>query len=314
MELRQVRYFVAVARERNFGRAAEELRIAQSGLSQQIMALERSLGVQLFDRTIRPIRLTPEGEVFLEQARLILELADRTVEQVRGISRERRTALKFGGSAFGNPPTIDALLRTARTRLRDVNLQIHLDIAAHNLAALNRRELDVMFSYVPFESEETPRYLRLGWIELALALPAGHRLAVSRRIARDELFDEPFLAGPKAANPPLADHVYLSLFGQTDPPNPVHLNDVGGRFRLVAEGAGITPVAVPTETLIPRPGVVYRRLEDPAPTIEYGLLWFDDHVSPGLAALLRLARDIAREESDQTVGPALEELVDLDRG
>jgi DNA-binding transcriptional LysR family regulator len=308
MELRQVRYFVAVARERNFGRAAEQLRIAQSGLSQQIMALERSLGVQLFDRAIRPIRLTPEGEVFLEQARLLLALADRTVEQVRDLSRERRTVLKFGGSAFGNPPAVDELLRTARTRLQDVNLQIHLDIATHNLVALNRRELDVMFSYVPFESEEPPRYQRLGWIELALALPAGHRLAASRRIALDDLFDEPFLAGPRAANPPLADHVYLSIFGQTDPPHPVHLNDVGGRFQLVAEGVGISPVAVPTETLLPRPGVVYRRLEDPAPTIEYGLLWFDDHVSPGLATFLLLAREVAQEEFDPAIGRALEDV------
>jgi DNA-binding transcriptional LysR family regulator len=308
MELRQVRYFVTVATERNFGRAAVQLRIAQSGLSQQIMALERSLGVQLLDRTIRPIQLTPEGEVFLEHARLMLELADRTVEQVRGVGRQRRTVLKFGGSAFGNPPVVDELLGAARTRLPDVNLQIHLDIATHNLSALNRRVLDVAFSYVPFESEGTPRYLRLGWIELALALPAGHRLAASPRIARDELLHEPFLAGPRSANPALADHVYLSLFGQTEPPHPVHLNDVGGRFQLVAGGVGISPVAVPTETLIPRPGVVYRRVEDPAPTIEYGLLWFDDHVSPASTAFLSLASEIARKDPETAIGRGIEDL------
>jgi DNA-binding transcriptional LysR family regulator len=308
MELRQIRYFVAVATERNFGRAAEQLRIAQSGLSQQVMALERSLGVKLLDRTIRPIRLTPEGEVLLEEARLMLELADRAVEHVRAAGRQGRTILKFGGSAFGNPPVVDELLGKARVQLPDVNLQIHLDISSHNLAELNRRVLDVVFSYVPFESEETPRYLRLGWIELALAIPAVHRLAASPRITRDDLRDEPFLMGPRSANPPLADHVNLALFGTNDPPYPVPLNDVGGRFQLVAEGAGITPVAIPTETLIPRHGVVYRRLEDPAPIIEYGLLWFDDHVSPASTQFLSLASEIARKDPESAIGRGVEDL------
>jgi DNA-binding transcriptional LysR family regulator len=295
MELRQIRYFVAVADERNFGRAAEQLRIAQSGLSQQIKALERSLGVELVDRTVRPVGLTEEGEVFLEEARRMLELANRAKEHVHVLGRQRRTALRFGGSAFGNPSVVDELLSASRNQLPDVNLQIHLDISSHNVAALSSRELDVAFSYVPFESEETPRYLRLGWIELALAIPEGHRLAASPRVARKDLLHEPFLMGPRSANPPLSDHVNLALFGTTEPPHPVHLNDVSGRFQLVAEGAGITPVAIPTETNLSRPGVVYRRLEDPEPTIDYGLVWFDDHVSPALAAFLRLARGFARK-------------------
>lgn len=301
MELRQIRYFVAVANERNFGRAADELRIAQSGLSQQIKALERSLGVRLFDRTVRPIGLTPEGEVFLEEARRMLELADRAKEHVHVVGRQG-AILTFGGSAFGNPPAVDELLDAARDQLPDVNLQIHLDISSHNLAAITRRELDVAFSYVPFESNETPRFLRLGSIELALALPAGHRLAGSPWVTRDDLQHEPFLVGPRSANPPLADHVNLALFGSTQPPHPVHLNDVGGRFQLVAQGVGITPVAIPTETSLSRPGVVYRQLEDPAPTIEYGLVWLDDHRTPTLTAFLRIAREIARKGSSAMNG------------
>jgi DNA-binding transcriptional LysR family regulator len=308
MELRQIRYFVAVANERNFGRAADELRIAQSGLSQQIKALERSLGVRLFDRTVRPIGLTPEGEVFLGEARRMLELADRAKEHVHVVGRQQGTILKFGGSAFGNPPAVDELLGAARNQLPDVNLQIQLDISSHNLAAISRRELDVAFSYVPFESNETPRYLLLGSIELALAIPAGHRLAASPRVTRDDLQHEPFLVGPRSANPPLADHVNLALFGSTQPPHPVHLNDVGGRFQLVAEGVGITPVAIPNETSLSRPGVVYRKLDDPAPTIEYGLVWLDDHRTPALAAFLRIAREIARKGSSATNGMEIDDI------
>ena len=300
MELRQIRYFVAVAEERSFSRAAERLRIAQSGLSQQIRVLERSIGVQLFDRNARPIELTPEGDVLLERARLMLELADRVLEEVNVVARDHRSILKFGGSAFGHGPVADELLRVAGRRLVDVDLQIQLDTTRNNVAALNRRVLDVAFSYVPFGSEETPRYVRLGSGEILLAVPARHRFASTDRIARAELAEEPILIGPRSINPTLADHVGRSLFGQTVPPRPVDLPDVGStRFQLVADGVGIAPVLVPIERLLPIPGIVYRRVEDPAPVLEYGLLWFDDHVSPGLPAFLDLAREVAEKHADR---------------
>jgi DNA-binding transcriptional LysR family regulator len=303
MELRQIRYFVAVVEERSFSRAAERLRIAQSGISQQIKVLESSIGVRLFDRSAQPVALTPEGEVFLGHARLMLELATRAVEEVRVVADQHRSILKFGGSAFGHGPVADELLRVARTLLVDVDLQIHLDTTANNVVGLNKRVLDVVFAYVPFESDETPRYLRLGSIEMLLAVPASHRLASSSPIPREELLQEQLLLGPRSINPALAEHVFRSLFGRTDPPHLVELSDVGSaRFQLVAQGLGITPVAIPIESLIPIPGVVYRRVEDPAPIIEYGLLWFDDHISPGLTAFLDLAREFARKAPEEIGG------------
>jgi DNA-binding transcriptional LysR family regulator len=296
VELRQLRYFVVVAEERNFGRAAQRLRIAQPGLSQQIKALERSLRVRLFDRGGRPIELTAEGEVVLEEARLILELADRMEERVRRPDRLRKAILKFGGSSFGNGPVVDRVLTVARMRLTDVDLQISLDSTAHNVVALNRRTLDIAFTYVPFESERSPRFLRLGTIDLVLALPQNHRLSGVERIPRSELLKEPFLMGPRNINPALVDEVHRALLGRVDHPNTVEISDVGtARFALVAAGVGITPVALPTETLLPIPGVVYRKVEDPAPTIEYGLIWFDEQASPALPAFLDLAREIIGE-------------------
>jgi DNA-binding transcriptional LysR family regulator len=307
MELRQVRYFEAVARERSFARAAERLRIAQSGLSQQIMVLERSLGVPLFDRNVRPIELTPEGEVFLEEARRLLELADNAKEKVKLARGQQVATLRFGGSAFGNPPVIDELLGEARTRLSDVDLRIQLGAAAHNIAALERQEVDVVLAYVPFESRETPQYLRLASVELGLALPADHPLAGAGPIARRDIADEPILVGPRTANPPLADHVYRSLFGRPDPPNLVELNDVRGRFRFVAEGAGITPIAMPTESRISVPGVVFRTVEEPVPTIEHGLLWFDDRMTSSLSAFLELAREVSQRDVDRSARSHLED-------
>jgi DNA-binding transcriptional LysR family regulator len=294
VELRQLRYFVAVAEEENFSRAAERLRIAQSGLSQQIRVLERSLGVRLFDRDARPIRLTAQGAALLEHARVILELAERATEEIRRPGGLRKTILRFGGSSFGNGPVVDQVLTAARARLSHVDLEVHLDTTAHNIWALNRRSLDVVFAYVPFESPKTPKYLRLGTIELLLALPEHHPLAASERIRREELLREPFLIGPRSINPPLFDRIHLSLIGRTSHPKAVEISDVGtARFRLVAEGLGLTPVAVPMESLLPIPGVVYRRVEQPLPTIEYGLLWFEDHVSPGVLSFLEIAREVS---------------------
>jgi DNA-binding transcriptional LysR family regulator len=296
MELRQLRYFVVVAEERNFGRAAQRLRITQSGLSQQIKALERSLHVRLLDRG-QPIELTAEGEVLLEQARLILELADRVRERVRRPDSLRKSPLKFGGSSFGNGPLVERVLTAARTRLTDVDLQVLLDSTAHNLLALGRRALDVAFVYEPFESEKTPRFLRLGTIELVLAIPERHRLATVPRVSRGELLKEPFLMGPRSINPPLYDHIHRALIGRVDHPHVVEIADVGtARFRLVAEGLGISPVALPTESLLPIQGVIYRMVEDPAPSFDYGLVWFDDHPSPALPAFLDVAREIVSAE------------------
>jgi DNA-binding transcriptional LysR family regulator len=298
MELRQLRYFVVVAEERHFGRAAQRLRITQSGLSQQIKALERSLHVRLIDRG-QPIELTAEGEVLLEQARLILELADRVRERVSRPDSLRKTILKFGGSSYGNGPVVDGVITEARSRLTDVDLQVQLDSTGNNLIALNRRALDVAFVYVPFSSEEAPRFLRLATMELVLALPEHHRLAALERIPRDELLKEPFLMGPRSINPPLSDQIHRSLIGRVDHPNAVEISEVGAaRFRLVAAGVGISPVALPTETLLPIPGVVYRKVEDPAPTIEYGLVWFDDHLSTAVPAFLELAMEVAAELAD----------------
>jgi DNA-binding transcriptional LysR family regulator len=295
MELRQIRYFVAVADERNFARAAERLRIAQSGLSQQIQVLERSLGAQLFDRSVRPIKLTAEGAVFLEQARRILELVDTATDQVRAVAEHRTTSLKIGASVFGNAPRVDELLRMARENLVGIDVQISLDIAPHNISSLNVRELDAIVTYVPFESPEEPRYLPLGSTEIVLAVPARHDLAGRARISRDALAAEPFLVAPRKVNAPVANNIYRSLFGQLEPPNIVHLSDYSARFEMAADGAGIAPVMVPTEPLLPVPGLVYRRVEDPTPTFEYGLLWFDDRSSPALDAFIDLARDVASD-------------------
>lgn len=301
MELRQIRYFVAVADERSFSRAAQRLRIAQSAISQQIKSLERSLGATLFDRTARPIELTSAGARFLTQARRMLELADHAAEEVMaGDGPGHR--LRIGASAFANPPIVDRLIEAARDRLPEVDLEIELNVTSHNLRALVRRSLDAVFVFRPFEAEEEPSYLPLGHAEVLLAVPSDHRLAELERIPRDGLIWETLLISPRSANPHVADHVFGSLFGTVDHPNTVEVTDVGAeRLQHVADGRGLTLVAIPMERLHPVPGVVYRRVEDPVPTIEYGLAWFEEPRRDGLAVFLDLARELTEDEESPTL-------------
>jgi DNA-binding transcriptional LysR family regulator len=295
MELRQLRYFVAVAEERNFRSAAQRLRISQSAVSQQIKTLERTLRVRLFDRETRPVELTDDGETLLEQARLIVELANRTQEHLRAAPNLRKQILKFGGSSFGNGPVIDRILAETRQRLPEVDVQVMLDTMVHNVVSLGRRAIDVAFAYWPLESREQPQFLRLGSISMLVAIQEDHPLAKLDRIPKDQLLEEPFLTGPRSINPPLYDRIHQALIGMDEHPSKVLISSLGAdRFRLVAEGKGITPVAVPTEPLLSIPGIAYRQVEGPTPEIEYGLIWFDDHVSPALPAFLDVAREVVR--------------------
>ena len=121
-ELRLVRYFVAVAEELHFGRAAHRLRMAQPGLSQQIRSLEQQLGVRLLDRTSRQVRLTPAGALLLNEGRRLLAQAERTADQVRraGLGQVGRVTVAAIGSATYD--VIPHLLREHRRRFPDVEV------------------------------------------------------------------------------------------------------------------------------------------------------------------------------------------------
>jgi DNA-binding transcriptional LysR family regulator len=189
------------------------------------------------------------------------------------------------------------VIEAARERLPDLDLRIEMDTTQHNIRALVRRSLDAVFAFLPFDADEEPHYLALGLAELVLAIPANHRLAQVERIPRAELTEETFLISPRSANPRVADHVFLSVFGRLDPPNITEIADVGSeRLWHVAQERGLALVAVPLERLHPIPGVVYRRIEDPVPTIEYGLVWFDEPAMDGLASFIDLARELAEPE------------------
>ena len=296
MELRQFRYFIAVAEERHFGRAAARLHIAQPGLSQQIKALERSLDAPLLIRNPRGVELTAAGRVFLDQARLAVEVAERAAASASLAARGKTGLLRVGAPIFGMPPAGEAVMRTFADRFPDVELEVHPDLHPHLIDGVSNHSLDVAVVLFPFKAgDPPPRYLPLSMLELVAVVPKGHRLAKLERIPPAELLDEPFLDWPRSINPDMVDHIDRLVFGDVEHPRVVisELQE-SRRFEYVANGTGIA-ITVTREPLNGGsvPGVVFRSFEEPVPMIGYGVAWSSTRVLPPAEAFVEVAREHA---------------------
>lgn len=299
VELRQFRYFVAVAEERHFGKAAARLHIAQPGLSQQIKRLERSVGAQLLVRGPRGVELTSPGQAFLDQARLTLEFADRAVASVALAERGKKGLLRVGTLAFGMPPAAEEVLRQFADRFADVEVEIHPGFQLPILDEVRTHALDVAITLSPFRPPDPPlRFLRLGAIELRAVVPEGHRLAELDRVPRSELLTEPFLDWPRSINPEMVDHIHRLLFGTSGHPQAVEVPDIDDarRVALVAQGRGLAVTRSPALAEAHIRGVVFRRFEKPAPSLDYGVAWTSTESSPLVPAFLDIAAGIAEIE------------------
>jgi DNA-binding transcriptional LysR family regulator len=296
MELRQLRYFLAVAEERHFGRAAEHLRIAQSGLSQQIKSLERSVGTQLFIRDRRRVELTPAGQYLVEEARSLLALASRVEETLPIIDRGKGGLLKVATSSAGLHPLAGDLVDRFRERFPDVELQVVPGSDPQNLEALRRRDVDVAFVSFPVDPPDGLTLLPAGTLEIVIALSEGHRLASNERIPRQELLAEPFLTWPRTFDPPLMDHIHRSLFGDLEHPSLIEVPDLTQATRLtrLARSDRLIGIGLPAEADLKIPGLAYRRLEDPVPLVDYGLAWLNEHDSRFVVGFIDTVRDALR--------------------
>lgn len=292
LEIWQLRYFVAVAEELHFGRAADRLQIAQPGLSQQIKALERALRVQLLIRDVRHVELTEAGRALLEEARLVISAAERAQDRMRLITGGKRGLLDVGTIAHGLHPAANATVRDFRDRFPEVEVRLHPGFGPESLAALSRRTVDVAFVSVPFEARPQPAYLRLGSVDLLVAVPEGHRLASLERIPQTEVLEEPFITWPRSLDPPLMDHINHLLFGAEGHPHLIETCDVSLSTRvsyMAREGAAA--IAFGPEAELSVPGIVYRPLDDSRARIEYGLAWLDPLSSPLVKSFVGVAEE-----------------------
>ncbi|MEV0203990.1 LysR family transcriptional regulator [Streptomyces sp. NPDC050788] len=232
MELRQLGYFVAVAEELHFGRAAERLHIVQSAVSMQIQRLERELGAELFDRTPRRVRLTAAGERLLPKARAVLAAA----EEARAAVVPAR-GLRIGtGAALGTH--LDRVLAAFARRAPDVPVELFELPAGERLARVAGGRLDAAFVRA-VDPVPGVRVLPLWPDPLLAALPAGHPLAAREEVGIGELAGLPLSLTERSNNPPLVDLVVGACREAGFEPLP---GPAGGSLRDTLAAIGVRPL------------------------------------------------------------------------
>src|SRR5271154_6278240 len=198
IELRHLRYFVAVAEELHFGRAAERLHLAQPPLSQQIRKLEELLGHPLFIRTSRSVRLTDAGEAFLQRARRTLRNVQRDLDETRSIGRGDVGSRHLGFIGSAVLSTLPAIFRTYREAYPRVRLHLHESFTSLVMEGLENGTLDagILRDGDPFEGLQVTTILSEPFVAV---LPATHPCAREKSISPAVLRDEPFIYYPRSA-------------------------------------------------------------------------------------------------------------------
>jgi len=261
MELRHLRYFVAVAEEKSFTRAAERLHIAQPPLSRQIQQLEEDLGVVLIEKGVRPLRLTEAGAFFLAHAKPLLDQVHDLRTMTQRVGKVERT-LSIGFVASTLYGLLPDMIRRFRERHPEVEVLLHEMTTVEQLRALKEGRIDVGFGRLKSEDPSIRRIL-LREERMVVALYPGHRLAGGEGGLRlRELIHEPLLVYPKAPRPSFADQV-LAAFSEANlaPDHVQEVRELQIAMGLVAAGQGIAIVPESVQGMHHR-HVVYRELLD----------------------------------------------------
>lgn len=264
MELRHLRYFVAVAEALNLTRAAEKLFIAQPPLTRAIKQLEEELGVELFIRKPRGLQLTTGGEYFLEQARQILNKVSGTINDTRRIAQHRKTLFSIGfvpSVFYGQLPFMVRRLR----RNKNLEIVLHELKTREQVDALKAGKIDIGFGRVRIEDPDVEQTLLFDEPMIA-ALPAGSPLTKHPPTLKD-LSEWPMITFPSTPGPNFAD-MTQSLFHRYGLRVNVmqQVNDVQTALSLVASDMGFTLVPEQIRR-VHREGVDYMPLEDDSITV-----------------------------------------------
>ncbi|WP_116812664.1 LysR family transcriptional regulator [Steroidobacter cummioxidans] len=269
MELRHLRYFIAVAEEKHMTRAAERLGIQQPPLSMQIRALEQELDAQLFRRQPRGVELTDAGQAFLDRARIILDQVDRAVATTRRTARgeEGRVVVGFTSSAPFHP-FVPRVLRAFREAAPLVSLVLEESGSSELVQGLHNEEIDAAFIRSPVADVVGLTVQPLLEEKMLVALPTGHIFARRSSFSRSvllplsELAKETFVLYKRPGGPGLYDTIIAACksagfsprVGQEAP-------RIISTLNLVASGIGVSIVPASLQRL-QMDGIVYRKLED----------------------------------------------------
>lgn len=302
--LNQLESFVAVAETLHYGRAAERLSISQPPLSRRIQLLERELGVELFDRTGRAVRLTTAGQAFLGDARRILGLSEQATLTVRRIPSGEIGTVAMGFTASSAHSVLDTFVAAARSRLPGVDLVLRERVSGTQLEELRSGELDLVLVRPPVGGTglaHRPLYRE----PLLAAIPAGHPLAAPHRTLHvHDLDGEPFVM----YSPAEARYFYEVLVGVfrsagIAPRYVQHLSQVHTILALVRAELGLALVPRAAEA-IGLDGVVLRQVDGiEGEPVELVTAWRENDDNPAMHAIRDLVSEVAERVSSRAGRP-----------
>lgn len=293
MDLRHLRYFVAVAEELHFGRAAEKLHISQPPLSHQIRDLERDLGVELFHRTRHVVVLTEAGRLFLAEARHVLSDAEHAVGVAQKAARGEIGRLSVG---FGPAPENGVLQRVLAmflSRHPNVSLDLRHLYTTEQIESLASRQIHVALPLLPITHKDVVAE-SIGSERLVVAFPAEHPLASRNRLDLADLRNERFVRVSPERGRAYCELVTRSCEETGFNPEVTHeADDVIAVLGFVAAGLG---VSILPESLrnVRADGIAFRPLHH-GPSVEIGLAYRRDESSRILLSFLEVAREIGRQ-------------------
>lgn len=262
MELRHLRYFLAVAEELNFTRAARRLNIAQPPLTQQIKALEAEIGVLLFDRSTYRIELTDAGRAFMVDVARILGDVRAAVLVAKRAARGTAGQVRVGftESATFNP-LVTSAFRAFRTACPDVEVSLEEHHSVELVSALREGRIDAAFVRPPLRRDEGLVLHVLGEEDMVVAVPSAHRLAAAAAVALGELEQETFILYPRSVRPGLADAVVGACEAAGFSPRVAqYAPQLSSTINLVAASLGISIVPESMQGMQPH-AVAYLRIE-----------------------------------------------------
>jgi DNA-binding transcriptional LysR family regulator len=296
MELRHLRYFLAVAEELSFSRAAGRLAIAQPPLSRQIQALEEEIGVPLLVRTKRRVLLTDSGRVFLEGARSVLAQAARAIDEARRASRGETGSLSVAFAPSAEIALMRPIVRAHTRAHRKARLEVHTCVEQEAVRAVRLGAVQVAILPAPPSREPEVRVEPLASLRLRVAMAPAHRLARRSRVPLRQLAGEAIVLFARGVSPALHDAVASAFRSAGVPLDVTHEADqLHTCLGLVAAGLGVT--LLPAALGVREP-VVFRPLDPTPPALDFVAMYREDLSADAIESFLRTARAALRTAAD----------------
>lgn len=294
MQLRHLRYFIAVADEQNFTRAAERLQITQPTLSRRIEDLEEELDLPLFDRRRHPIQLTPAGEAFLEGTRATLAQLEEAVIKAQRIHRGELGYLTVGFTSSIANSIFPDILQTFRQRYPEIKLILQEEQSASLIRKLRDRQADIVFIYLYHDISEANdlETMSLTQEPLVAVLPKNHPLAAKSRISLSDLKDEAFVMPSHQVVAGLSEQIYhlcsQAGFVPKVVQTAVFMVTILG---LVAGETGISILPSHVQN-IQREGAIYRPIQEQTTTTQLTAVWQQNHSSTILQQFIDIIKTL----------------------